>query len=676
MKIAFVGKLTSLLKGDILAKLKKAQPFIIVILMIFVILQLVLDEEKIVYKDNPIKQVISSAMTSRVKDDTIMTQEVKNALSSIREGILPSSGQLSTIDRSLIKSESVEEFIYLSLKLLRKYGSEAKQLQQSDVDLVISQKIAEEKGKIAAAQIATALKFDSNGDKLVTIAELDEQAKKKVNSAFVRSIRLQNIEMVKALDINSDATISYEEMSHANFSSLDIKDEKISAAESLLKLDLSKDGIVTVGEVKKVAKALFAFADKNHDDILLQDEKKEFLQFLQKEAFSKFEVKEGQELHVVSVFKGHVRTKKSTETEEELPPSANITIDRPAKEVVLLLSSPNPLQWNILKSAQTKLVKIILNSGNKELTTVNVNKEPYDNLVDWGQGVMPYENSGIDFVQFKKDIKQKTAVETLSTFSGVYESKDEFIIDSVSRDSNLRFNNLAVDHEGKAPRLPLLMKINGVSAQYNARAEMQKSIPMLLEQNNVIYSDQKKNYFQVSDDGFKQYDKDGRLLEKVTLDKTLPQFSGHKSIAFNKLENTIAVVTSGANSHIYFYDFEKKKWTAFDVKEEDFSDISYNQYKKQYQAIAIDKEGALSITSFDESGAETGVQKFDTRLYSGLSDLYNPNQSNPMLKIFSGRDYLIIAAGKDASIGKGNVERIYLYNESIDRVNLVWFKKR
>lgn len=673
MAVAFIKKITSLSekKSNIFVFLKKIQPFVIVILMIAVILQLIFHEKKIVYKDNPIQKVISSTMTTRVVDDTMMTKEISNVLKKIRQDSVPLAQQFSAIDTILLQSYSAEEFIYLTLKLVREFGSNAKQLQQSDIDSIIEKTILEEKNKLASAQSAIALKYDSNGDKIVTKAELKEQSKVKSSSAIVQSIRNQNIKEVLELDKNADGIISYEEMTDVVFSRADITNSDIFNAEALLKLDLNHDAILTAVEARKVARALFAFVDKDHDELLSQEEKDAFKKYLQTEVFDQFKVKKEQELHAVSVVKGYLNNENGNGT-----PMANVTIDRPEKEVVLLLSSTNPLQWNITSADRTNIVKIMVNSGNKDLTTVYLNKKQYNHIIDWGSGVMPYESYGIEFVKFKEQIKQKTGVETLASFSGAYESKDEFVIDVVSSNPNLSVNNLSVNHAQTDSKLPLLLKINGVRAQYNPNAELLNNIPIILEESHVIYSDLQNIYLHVSDQGFKTYNHEGRLLTKVDLDPALPAFTGNKSIAYDENNNIVSIITSGKNSHLYSYDLVQKKWRVFDVQDENYSDIAYNKYKKNYQTIAIDKEGIVSIASFDDAGSQVRIQNFDIRLFSGLSDLYDPSKSSPTLKIFPGKDYLIIAAGKDLEKGQGNIERIYIYNESIDQVNLVWFQEK
>src|SRR5882672_5937588 len=76
------------------------------------------------------------------------------------------------------------------------------------------------------------------------------------------------------------------------------------------------------------------------------------------------------ELHAVGVYEGFERQQGDNGS-----PQARVVVDRPGKDIVLLLGSFNGVQWNVELTPNTRLEKLVLYGNGRSSSRVVLNEK-------------------------------------------------------------------------------------------------------------------------------------------------------------------------------------------------------------------------------------------------------------------------------------------------------------
>jgi hypothetical protein len=147
------------------------------------------------------------------------------------------------------------------------------------------------------------------------------------------------------------------------------------------------------------------------------------------------------ELHVVALYEGHQAVRDRTR-----PGTAAVTVDRPGKDVVLVVQAYDPVTWEVRATPKTTLTKVLA-LGYYRQTVVAANGVVIEELTYYGKqaGVSTtyvyghYDIEGVRFRPFIRKLFDQTGLEVTS-FQGAYQfdPKMPFVVDAVQKDERLR----------------------------------------------------------------------------------------------------------------------------------------------------------------------------------------------------------------------------------------------
>ncbi len=341
------------------------------------------------------------------------------------------------------------------------------------------------------------------------------------------------------------------------------------------------------------------------------------------------------ELHMVGVYEGDYIVEKGRERADgsRVRGSANVYVTHTASPVVLVLSSYDPVMWDVRVAKGVRLQKVIIGScyGSDAAAPTNVPIVGARPAVAEGRTWCAYRKGDEQYQHAAIELLNATGME-IRTFIGDYAPMTrEFVVgpyDERWRDEHLlhAFRDLASEAtaERRAALIAELDKVRfeaplftgdarrgGVAASYGVfgvRGPFVTSMrPIPARCSRVVCDVASGEFYAIANHGlarFKFKAKAAALpdVENVELDVGLPDISHPCGLAFDTRRRRVLLATLGGVGHLYAYDVAGGKWSLLgDVGNRDLS------------ALAYDAKNDVAIGIYTEYGKGTRLVKIGAK---------------------------------------------------------------
>ena len=328
------------------------------------------------------------------------------------------------------------------------------------------------------------------------------------------------------------------------------------------------------------------------------------------------------EVHVVGIYEGFFKSGGKIHG-----PTARVVLDRPDREVILVLSSYDATKWEVELARGTTAPTIVLSQrvdGGRQ-SEVWLDGSPVPDPVKM-RLPLTYKPVGEDFRALVALVPDRFGVSRMASFTGAYAASEwAFVIDSVVTDPSYELDPLK-DALSRMPVPPALRPLIGPAADTEAPA------------------------VRLSDRGFEVMEADGSIsLYPLPLD--MPGVSWPMGAVRDPVTGTLYGVTLGGEGYLYAYTEATKAWR-----------IVRSMEQMDAQGLFLDVEGRRLIMTVGFVGPE-GLAVIDLAkgddsplkiaelagLLPGYTDLYDPgNGPAPRLapRGIAG-DWLLLVAGVD-----------------------------
>jgi hypothetical protein len=308
-----------------------------------------------------------------------------------------------------------------------------------------------------------------------------------------------------------------------------------------------------------------------------------------KEPKNSTDSKEVCELHAVGIYEGQTRTGKDIHGGK-----AKVIVRRPGKNVILLLSSYEPVTWDIASSESTTIGKVILAGYHKQATrglhsateVVKAFREAKSKTCLY----VGYEINTPSFRNAAKMIAEMTKLD-MSSFHGKYRAslKEPFIIDGIQDD-----DRLLADYPKPTPlkELPKLSFHAVAMLQGRFRRRPTTSYGVFTLEGPVLDSSSTlpagitkltksaggKVYYGLSQHDVFKVDLKNKKALKMDVGMDVPRLSWPSDLTFDTKRNRLIVSTCHVYSYLYVYDSISMKWNVpFSSRKIKFAAIEYRQ---------------------------------------------------------------------------------------------------
>lgn len=319
--------------------------------------------------------------------------------------------------------------------------------------------------------------------------------------------------------------------------------------------------------------------------------------------------------------------------------NVKIIVNRPNKNVVLVLTSYDKVGWEIEASEETKISTIVVSESSRTLVTSN------KDVIGFSLGVKYAKE--IDSLQFRKTasaLNEFLLIEKISFFRSSYNIPNEITISTMDEPND------DISFFGVEPEKPqrnfhfylttsepkkISWALDGTKENATISYKNIYNIETISE-DEIIYLKSENEIY---------YKKSGNNSIRITPPSSdFPEFKSIRKIAFDSKRNILAVVK---NDGMYKYDTNSRKW--IDFKSGNFSRIislCYDEKTDRYIGLSINHKQVLNLHNFDENGDHI----FDIEISKqpvGLGELIdegNPSAPLPSLKlVVKGDDAALIA---------------------------------
>lgn len=314
------------------------------------------------------------------------------------------------------------------------------------------------------------------------------------------------------------------------------------------------------------------------------------------------------ELHVIGIYQAGDSTSNHSEG------VASVEVNRPGKSVTLLLSSYEPVLWQIHVDAGTIIEKIIATGYYRQRvqgigSDVSLVTQSYDE----GTGYL-YIGSTIDSAEFLSSVPKIHALTGLeiSSFHGGYSqaSSSTFLIDSTQDDARLRS-----DYPQPVPieQLPDLhfelsfQRDNGVVTQSYTLAGPQNSRFLLPSGMRVISDAGKRFYYGGEQQRVIRIDTLTGTVEEIPAQLTAPE-GWPMGTAFDSSRNRILVVNLSGEGGLYGYSAVEDRWSFLaSMQNRDFDSIEYRAADDSLYVVGLTHDSAPVVHQLRADGTYVGT---------------------------------------------------------------------
>lgn len=332
----------------------------------------------------------------------------------------------------------------------------------------------------------------------------------------------------------------------------------------------------------------------------------------------------------------------------------DVKIDRPNKDVILVLNSTEPITWNIDSTSSTNINFVIYSGSNSFITS---KKEVFAYKTDLE---LVFKKESLGFIKLLRNINNLIYIDKFSYFYAKEILPKSILINNEDLDNRLSLDYLKAKKLDKNIDFQLISRDNSILDfdLYGPKKTTLKTA--VISQDAVISPDYTKIY-RIIPNGLKIVD----LRTKKEILKPIPvtrKIVAPTGLAYDSLGDMIYLANKSGK--FYVFDAEIEQWIAIRKYIEDFdiSSISYDDFANTYVASSWKEEGLIF---FDQKGNFSNRHSLEGKLL-GLNYHYDNKKEIPKLFVVpKGEDIIILYI-------KEFVQKIWYYDKLNRKAHLTY----
>jgi hypothetical protein len=319
------------------------------------------------------------------------------------------------------------------------------------------------------------------------------------------------------------------------------------------------------------------------------------------------------EVHLVSIYEGFERTGEIIHG-----PKALVYVDRPGKNVILVLTSYSGATWHVAASKDTRLRKVIL--GGYEKQAVDGIPDKTEIVKAWrGQSRGPvhysYRPVGPGFRRVLKQVHALTDTE-LASFHGSYRADAEsaFVVDGIQDAPQL-----SVNYPQPTPRDELPRDARDVTfvahhyvagghssfGEFTVSGPVEKKLkPLPTGARRMTYDPDSKLHYGISGHGVVQIDAERKDVKAMELGLDVPKLSWPCDITYDSKRKRVIL---GGGGYLYAYSTENKEWSVISKRPGALDAFVYSPEDDCIYGVLFEHSEDGNVASLAKLNAEGAV---------------------------------------------------------------------
>lgn len=352
----------------------------------------------------------------------------------------------------------------------------------------------------------------------------------------------------------------------------------------------------------------------------------------------------------------------------------DVTVNRPGKNVVLILSSYEKIKWNIIPENNTSIVLIIQGSYYPSSVCSSINIPLIEESVPDA-----YKKESKSYIELLKFAETKLKKNKINSFYGAYS-----LPQSINIDKDIKSDDLSLRYFNKASsELKDHFYLYGLKGKVKcscAGNHLQNNQKFFKPEYNAFSSEEKYTY---SDENSSLEIENLKTSKKTyyPLPKDFPSLGGIKSITYLSDQNIVSMLSnSNSKYYIYRFDLQALKW-------KDYSEmgsfvmwldlLSYDEFSKTYWGLETTINAYLTELSLEGRL----IRKINLKdVLPGYLQTFNlGSESPPIFSVIPNEENIVLIVFKADEWNKKNIplyiDKIWLLNKKTLKGYLTYTSK-
>ncbi len=389
------------------------------------------------------------------------------------------------------------------------------------------------------------------------------------------------------------------------------------------------------------------------------------------------------EVHIIGLYEGQEQTGGKLHGGR-----ATVTVNRPGKRVTLVLTSYEPVSWQVNSSPDSRIEKVILGGYERQVVKGLPEDVPVvEAFRQDGAAVALGYSYRIDSMQFRQlvDGLAKLTDAPIASFQGAYRPAGGFVVDRVQNDPRL-----AYDYPRPAVnfRLPDLRFKAFYHLPGGNRFEAQSSygdftlagpvpeslVPVPGRVARMVHDPASGKYFGIQNHDVVEIDWEAKSVTKLDLGLDVPKLSWPSDLTFDTRRQRLLLKSSGGGGYLYAYHPARQAWSVV-MEKPGVELIAHHPQLDALFGIALphSEEGNRPVlVRFNQHGAIVRQFALEGPIIPGSVD---GGPGAPRSQLIAVDKYLVLLATRDPrrSGGEGSVDTLlYLIHPEAGQVSLTW----
>ena len=335
-----------------------------------------------------------------------------------------------------------------------------------------------------------------------------------------------------------------------------------------------------------------------------------------------------------------------------------VNLNRPGKNVLLILNSYESIVWQVDASPTTNIKGILVGSYHPSKLLTTISTKAFSVPIPYA-----YTSENRNFVKILNQLNQWFDISEIDAFHGKYSLPSEIKI------SRLNEIEPPLTLEGFPVEVPsqnfefILYNHNYEPVEWTLIGEKNNNNSNLISQRRFAISPESTKIYELVSNGIQVTDKQSGKQNNFELPSNFPRLSWGTDMAYDSKRDIVSIVSLGGEGFLYRFDAKKRKW--LDVRslnQIDIDSLTYDEVSDRYLAWA---HGSLLFIS--GSGELLSREPLIDDM-KGFYRLYDRgNGKAPTVEIVANGDNIALMTYSGNSI-----KSIWYYNHNYKTVQLTY----
>ena len=337
-----------------------------------------------------------------------------------------------------------------------------------------------------------------------------------------------------------------------------------------------------------------------------------------------------------------------------------VNINRPNKNVLLVLSSYDRVNWQLEASPTTNITGVLISSYSPS-TVINIDSaKVFDVELPYS-----YEIENENFVGVLKQLNQWFAIDRVDAFRGQYSLPNEISISQLDPiDPALTLAGYPVQEPTNNFEFTLYDD-NYAPVKWTLKGAEEKS-DRLVRQTGIAVSPDGKEY-ELTDTGIKVTNCNSKQKE-FKIPSKFPKLSWGTDIAYDSKRDIVSLVSLGGEGYFYRFDAKQRRW--LDVRSLnnlDLKSLTYDRTSDRYIAWGEDYLNMDDLLFISGTGKLLSTESISDRLTGFYRQYDRGNESSPVVEIAANGNNLALMTYEGNSI-----QSIWHYDMDLKDIRLTY----